>query len=687
MTKISALRRLLTRKTVALVGFVSMVLLMLLAAPAMAVPGFGECKDPPIPERPGEGLVGQIDQAPLGTGRPGSVYDDYGYGGMVWNTYDVCFRDNPWASVDTWIGNELFSAAKGVVALVNMLHYQMVSGQSVLSSLDGLVNEASTVIYSGAYVPYLAFVLVLVAVGVLWFALSGNLAAASAKTAYVLIGMFVASTAYLTPMTYVGISDQLLVHGASELESNMIRQVSGDQRHGLPTMLHEEVVHKTWLTGEFGSADSPEAGEHGRALLDAQACSKVEALQNNCDVPSKQDQFKTVATDLEQTAAYQHFTGEKTNRAGQGLFAIIKAFCFGLFQVFAKFGVLLAQLGLRAFIVGAPIFALLGMLSNNVLPSLGKRIGVTVGMGLLLVFSGAVHVIGMTWVLEAGFVGVVEVLLMAALTTVMFFFIRPGDRIRQMAAATSGRDIPLGQELRQRRMMRRMSRNMRRRDGRFGRWIGNKVDAAEGPDSEFWMERGERDPSQGQPTPSDVGADEGTGLARRAGTAWDGGRRPESEPVTVPSTRVQPRPHGLAEPAAVSTGQGSIPASQDGPWAPSGRPRGNRGEAHGGTPFVATPQGAIARSETQKAAGDSSSAEQRPRAAKDEVFRRSEAAADRWNTAERADGNRPRPSRPGTVHDQATRLHKIYRPNTSNDATDTGGETPRRHPRPESREE
>ena len=47
-----------------------------------------DCKAPPDPDRPGTGLVGSLDPAPIGVGVPGSVYDEVGYAGQVWWTYE-----------------------------------------------------------------------------------------------------------------------------------------------------------------------------------------------------------------------------------------------------------------------------------------------------------------------------------------------------------------------------------------------------------------------------------------------------------------------------------------------------------------------------------------------------------------------------------------------------------------------
>ena len=65
-------------------------------------------------------------------GAPGSVYEEVGYAGQVWWTYDLgCgpggARD-PAAATDTWLGNQVFNVAKLVVGGVNWAHYLIARG-------------------------------------------------------------------------------------------------------------------------------------------------------------------------------------------------------------------------------------------------------------------------------------------------------------------------------------------------------------------------------------------------------------------------------------------------------------------------------------------------------------------------------------------------------------------------------
>src|SRR5215469_6220268 len=55
----------------------------------LGLPAYADtCGTAPIPERPGAGMVGAIDPAPVDQGFKGSNYNTYGYAGTVWHVFD-----------------------------------------------------------------------------------------------------------------------------------------------------------------------------------------------------------------------------------------------------------------------------------------------------------------------------------------------------------------------------------------------------------------------------------------------------------------------------------------------------------------------------------------------------------------------------------------------------------------------
>ena len=116
------------RNVIRLGGLVGLLLgcILVMAAPASAsptIPGIPDCKDAPTAQLPGNGLTGFLDGKPDPLPAQGdpfaknpttSVYEQYGYAGLTWHTYDLgCGGDlrDVNASTDTMIGNATLAFA------------------------------------------------------------------------------------------------------------------------------------------------------------------------------------------------------------------------------------------------------------------------------------------------------------------------------------------------------------------------------------------------------------------------------------------------------------------------------------------------------------------------------------------------------------------------------------------------
>jgi len=142
-----------------LIRLSSMVLLLLgfllvLATPASAspmIPGVPDCKDAPMAQLPGDGITGFLDSKPNPLPPQGdpfvknpttSVYEQYGYAGLTWHTYDLgCGGDirDVNASSDTMIGNATLAFATWGVAATNGLHNKIARPAEYMAPLDDVV--------------------------------------------------------------------------------------------------------------------------------------------------------------------------------------------------------------------------------------------------------------------------------------------------------------------------------------------------------------------------------------------------------------------------------------------------------------------------------------------------------------------------------------------------------------------
>lgn len=513
-----------------------------LGAPASAqVPGVDDCKQAPNPERPGSGMVGAIDPTPLQSGAPNSVYAEVGYAGLVWHTYDLgCGPSglrNPNAVIDTWTGNLLFDIGKVIVGATNGLHYALGDG-GLLAPLNDLIVSGTVALYDSVYAPWFGVIAVLLAIVLFRSIWRGDLATVSKRAAWALAGIWLAAATYLTPLLYTQVLDGVLVEGSNQVRTGFLHEVGIAQRDALPTLLHEQIIYRNWLRGEFGSPDGPQAAQLGRDLVRAQAFTKQEIAAGADDPASgvtdrKKQEYKAIAGRT--GSAYGYFQGIDGNRIGVGFLAALQAVMFGMFQLLAQAALLLAQVLLRVVILLGPVIGLIAILHHDVLRGVGRAVGAAVLNIVVLSALAALHTLVMVWVFDPSrnLSVLTQMLLAGMITLVMLLVARPVRRMWQMtelAVGAVGGALPAAPP----GMLARLRRHQ----------LGAEASASE----RFWEEARAAESDPGAATTGSV-----------AGTVM----RPEAgAPVLLAAQRLDRRGGGAALIPAM--GSGGSPGSEDG---------------------------------------------------------------------------------------------------------------------------
>ncbi|GAA2777490.1 hypothetical protein [Saccharopolyspora taberi] len=413
----------------------------LIGAPAL---GQGsDCKEPPNPERPGSGMVGAIDPAPMGTGQPGSAYDEVGYAGLVWHTYDLgCGPQgvtNPNALVDTWLGNELFNIGKNFVGATNGLHYALLNGD-LMDPLDDVIANGTVALYDSVFTPWFGLVALVLAVVLFRYIWQGDLASIGKKGMWALAGLWFASATYLTPLVYTHALDDVVITGTSAVQAGFLREVGVDEANALPTLLHDQVVYNNWLRGEFGAPDTPQAQQLGRELLRAQAWTKEER-RTGADAGSpepKKQAFEDVAAKM--GSAYGYFQGIDGSRVGAGTLAMAQSLAFGTFQLLAKATILLAQVMLRVLILAGPLIGLVALVYHQILRAIGRIAGAAILNVVMVSAMAGLHTLILTWIFDPNrqFVPLTQILLSGLVTLVFLLVGKPLRRMGQMVELSVG---------------------------------------------------------------------------------------------------------------------------------------------------------------------------------------------------------------------------------------------------------
>lgn len=421
--------------TAMLTGFV------LMGAPASAQ-AF-DCKAAPDPDRPGTGLVGSLDPAPIGVGTPGSVYDEVGYAGQIWWTYDLgCgpggARD-PAAATDTWLGNQVFNVAKLVVGGVNWSHYLIERGSGLLSPLDGIIQGGTQAMYTAVFTTWVGIALIVLAAILLVLAMRGDLSRQAQRGGIAVIALALAAGAYAAPIQWSKALDGVLLDGVTAMQRGFLSQIGVGDAHTLPTVLTDQVVYTNWLRGEFGSADVPQARDLGRDLLRAQTFTKQEVAGRQdaqAQADGKKAQFSAVAGKVGDR--YSYFQGKQGSRTGAGVLALIQAVCIGLFQLMSKLLVLVSMLVIRLLVMVAPAIAVVALIKPEVLPATLRVGGAALVNTLLVGALAGLHSLLVIALFRPGSgVDIWLALLVTGVVTVLMWAVaRPFRRLASMVSLT-----------------------------------------------------------------------------------------------------------------------------------------------------------------------------------------------------------------------------------------------------------
>jgi hypothetical protein len=469
----------------------------LVGSSALAAPF--DCKEAPEPDRPGSGLVGSLDPAPLGLGAPGSVYAEVGYAGLVWHTYDLGCAGavaDPSVATDTWLGNQTFNLAKFAVGGVDWAHYLLARGGDVLTPLDKVIATATRATYDGVFRTFIGPVLLVLAVVLLFLALRGDLARQAHRAGFAALALMVGSAAYLAPVNWAKAGDGLLLDGITQMQQGFLGALGQGDVNTLPTVLTDRVIYDNWLRGEFGAPNDPKAVELGRDLLRAQAFTKLELASGRtteADVDAKKQAFADVAARMGDR--YPNFQGRAGSRIGVGVLAVTQAVCVALFQLLSKVLVLVAMLLLRLIVMCLPVIGVLGVLRPRTLPMVARVAGAALVNAVLVGALAGLHAL-LVVALFAPDSGVdlwLALLITGVATVVLWAVARPFRRLVSMVSLTQeqlGGVVPGAGDGPMSRVWRRMRAAGVAEERQQRWWSERRAEARAGPDEPGLAEPG-----------------------------------------------------------------------------------------------------------------------------------------------------------------------------------------------------
>src|SRR5690606_25966842 len=154
--------------------------------------GFSDCKDSPTPEIPGRGIAGffagepdEIPPAgdPFATDSATTIFEQYGYAGLRWHTYDLgCGPDamrHPDAVIGTAVRNWLFQMPIALIAMTGSIT-QAAFTPDFLGTFDGSVEDISSALHKNLFASWIPFVIAALGILIIFKARRASLASSAA---------------------------------------------------------------------------------------------------------------------------------------------------------------------------------------------------------------------------------------------------------------------------------------------------------------------------------------------------------------------------------------------------------------------------------------------------------------------------------------------------------------------------
>ncbi|MDJ0345902.1 hypothetical protein QMK19_35300 [Streptomyces sp. H10-C2] len=379
--------------------------------PDSGVGDITDCKTPPTPQRPNEGIFGYFASEPktiptpidpADPKAPFHLYESYGFGGLTWHNYDTGCIGDAGAWGETNLANILFDIDKWWTGLTVELGKQA-TDSGYLNSLNPAFAEATHQVREAIYNPWIAVSLALLGSLLVFQARKKNLPSIMQAVAWALLVMTVTTFAFSYPTEAGRMADTAVTSTVGQIQQS----VAGDSTKGSDpavsqgNLLVGSTLYQAWLRGEFGSSDSAVAKKYGMAMFDAQALtwaeSKLPSDQRNVVIKSKANAWKSLASKIhdEDPVAYGYVTGHSSGRLGEAGLAGLGALPANVFGIAASAVVLTSLLILRMLVVFLPAIAPLAIFqrSSGLVKTLGKSVAAALLNAPLFVLAGALDVV------------------------------------------------------------------------------------------------------------------------------------------------------------------------------------------------------------------------------------------------------------------------------------------------------
>ena len=431
------------------------------SAAAAGIPFGFDCKDAPTPDMPGEGLASFFERTPdpipkhedpFAKGARTTIFEQYGYAGLRWHTYDLgCGPDaarNPDAVIGTALSNWAMNLPLSLAALTSSVT-DVAFEPTFLNVFDPAIRRVSTGLHRSLFATWIPAAIAVLGILLLLKARRAALSTTAAAVGWALIVGLVATALFRWPLESGHLADATVTSTLGSVVGGL------DGRHtevkpsvAVASNLQESVFYRSWLAGTLGSTDSVTARKYGPALFKSQALTWSEGQVVQHDpargkriIEKKQDEWKRIASEIQASdpAAYEHLTGKRSDtRVGYAILSTLAAFLALPFLLLAALMLLGSFLIVRLAVMMFPAFAVLGILpaGRGLVLGIGRTAGAALVNAVIFGIGAAitVRVLGLILDPQSRLPGWLSLVLMPLFSFVMWAALKPFRRLTAMVS-------------------------------------------------------------------------------------------------------------------------------------------------------------------------------------------------------------------------------------------------------------
>lgn len=383
-----------------------------------------DCLESPTPDMPGTGLAGFFSPTPdnpparvdsEAIAADANLYEQYGFAGLRWNTYDLgCgpgAARNPEAVIGTALSNWLMNIPVSVAALTASVT-DAAFHPSFLDVFDPMLSRVSTALHVSLFERWVPAALALLGLILVAHARGLALSSTAGAVAWALLVLAVAAALFRWPVEAGHGADESVTRILSSAVNGLQGDSSADPADATASSIQNSILYTSWLAGELGSTTSETAKRFGPLLFRAQTLTWREAAIVGADpdagqqiIESKRRAFADLAAIIKQSdpTAYDHLTGRRADtRIGYALLATVATLLALPFLLVSSLMLLGSYLVVRLAVMLFPAFATLGVLpaARGAVTGIGRTVGAALVNSVIFGIGAAVAVVVMGAILD-----------------------------------------------------------------------------------------------------------------------------------------------------------------------------------------------------------------------------------------------------------------------------------------------